>query len=55
MKVKHSRKDLKISYSTEKRALREETINHYEQSYIQVKKYIDEDIEMADIDKSIFN
>ncbi|SFU88842.1 integrase/recombinase XerD [Clostridium sp. DSM 8431] len=42
-------------FNCKARGLREGTINHYEQSYIQLIKYIGENIEIAHIDKSIFD
>lgn len=36
------------------RGLREGTISHYEQRYLQIKKYIDEDMKIVDINKSVF-
>ena len=42
-------------FNCKARGLREGTLNHYEQSYIQLIKYIDENIEIAHIDKSVFD
>ncbi len=42
-------------FNCKARGLREETIRHYEQSYIQLIKYIEENIEISDINKTIFD
>ncbi|SFU34825.1 integrase/recombinase XerD [Clostridium sp. DSM 8431] len=42
-------------FNCKARGLREGTIRHYEQSYIQLIKYIDENMEIADIDKNVFD
>lgn len=42
-------------FNCKARGLREGTLRHYEQSYLQLIKYLDEDIDIADIDKSTFD
>ena len=42
-------------FNCKARGLREGTLRHYEQSYIQLIKYIDENIEIVDIDKNVFD
>ncbi|MDU7243331.1 tyrosine-type recombinase/integrase [Clostridium sp.] len=42
-------------FNSKARGLREGTINHYKQSYIQIIKYINKDIEIANIDETVFD
>lgn len=42
-------------FNCKARGLREGTLNHYEQSYIQLTKYIDDNIEIVDIHKATFD
>ena len=41
-------------FNCKARGLREATIHHYKESYAQIIRYMDKDMEIKDIDKEVF-